>query len=286
MPETATVDQAREAVAEHRLWYHTLELAPGVITPGWFDLRPVVERMPWPDVRGKRCLDIGTWDGFLAFELERRGASEVVATDIGDPREWDLPLRTRSLGGETLAAMAGERTGRGFEIARRALGSSVERIEINVYDLSPERVGEFDVVVCGSLLLHLRDPVRAVEAIHGVCGGRFLSAETVRPDLSVLHRRLPVAVMRGGVNGQWWVPNAAGHRQLVAAGGFRIERSTGIYAIPFGAGHPERGRPASSRSQRLLTGLVAGRPGVPHAAVLAAPEEPAAVPRRNAGDPA
>ena len=38
--------------------------------------------MPWPDVRGKRCLDVGTYDGFLAFELERRGAASVVATDI------------------------------------------------------------------------------------------------------------------------------------------------------------------------------------------------------------
>ena len=64
----------REEVAAYPLWYHTMELGPGIVTRGWFDLRPIVERMPWPDVRGKRCLDIGTYDGFLAFELERRGA--------------------------------------------------------------------------------------------------------------------------------------------------------------------------------------------------------------------
>lgn len=79
----------RAAIAEHRFWYHTLEVAPGVTTPGVFDLRPIVERLPWPDVRGKRCLDIGTFDGFFAFELERRGASEVVATDIAEPEQWD-----------------------------------------------------------------------------------------------------------------------------------------------------------------------------------------------------
>ena len=56
-------------VASHPLWYHTLELGPDIVTAGWFDLRPRVDRMPWPDVRGKRCLDVGTWDGFLAFEL-------------------------------------------------------------------------------------------------------------------------------------------------------------------------------------------------------------------------
>ncbi len=74
--------RAREAVARNPLWYHTIDVAPGVSTPGVFDLRPVVGLLPWPDVRGKRCLDVGTYDGYLAFELERRGAAEVVVTDI------------------------------------------------------------------------------------------------------------------------------------------------------------------------------------------------------------
>src|SRR5438477_10034130 len=88
-PMTAPGLAAR--VAACPFWYHTMELAPGVVTPGWFDLRPVVERMPWPDVSGRRCLDVGTADGFLAFELERRGAAEVVTTDIADHAEWDYP---------------------------------------------------------------------------------------------------------------------------------------------------------------------------------------------------
>ena len=80
---STTHADVREAVAAVPLWYHTIELAPGLVTPGWFDLRPIVDLMPWPDVRGRRCLDIGTYDGFLAFEMERRGADEVVALDIG-----------------------------------------------------------------------------------------------------------------------------------------------------------------------------------------------------------
>ena len=48
-----------------------MELAPGVVTPGWFDLRGILDVLPWPDVEDKRCLDVGTYDGQLAFELER-----------------------------------------------------------------------------------------------------------------------------------------------------------------------------------------------------------------------
>ena len=273
LAESATPDPAAVAaqVASHELWYHTLELGHGTVTPGWFDLRPIVERMPWPDVRGKRCLDVGTWDGFLAFELERRGAREVVATDITDPGGWDWPLRTRELGPQVLATMAGEKNGRGFELARRALGSSVERVEVSVYDLAPERVGVFDVVVCGSLMLHLREPVRALEAIRSVCDDRFLSAEPVRLELTAFHRREPVAHFMRGEKCQWWVPNLAGHRALVAAAGFRIERATRPYAIPLGAGHPARGKPGRRRD-RMLGRLLAGGSGLPHSAVLARPD--------------
>ena len=73
----------------------------------------------------------------------------------------------------------------GFEIARELLGSSATLEQVSVYDLSPETVGEFDVVVCGSLLLHLRDPLRALNAIRSVCREQFLSTNQIELGLSV-----------------------------------------------------------------------------------------------------
>ena len=63
-------------------WYHVLELPHGIRTPGRIDLRGEIGQygLP-PDMRGMRALDIATFDGFLAFEMERRGA-EVIATDL------------------------------------------------------------------------------------------------------------------------------------------------------------------------------------------------------------
>lgn len=264
---------ARAAVASNRFWYHTIELAPGVETPGWFDLRPVVERMPWPDVRGRRCLDIGTFDGFLAFELDRRGASEVLATDITDHTGWDWPPRLRAGGVEYLRSIAGEERGAGFQIARRFLGSSAELREISVYDLSPETVGEFDVVLCGSLLLHLRDPLRALAAIRSVCRGFFLSTNQIDLGRSVRQPRQPLFRL-DGLSGlcQWWLPNVAGHRQLVRAGGFDLVRESKPYSIPFGVGHTPRGRPTPrGAAARVLRRATTGGDGVPHHALLAAP---------------
>ena len=124
------------------LWYHTMDLGGGVVTPGWFDLRPIVDRMPWPDVRGKRCLDVGTYDGFLAFELERRGASEVVALDIPNHEDWDWPPDVRAQGGERLAELAGPEKGAGFRVAREALGSSVEKVDMTRLRPQPRAGGQ------------------------------------------------------------------------------------------------------------------------------------------------
>src|SRR5579864_5530599 len=149
-------------VTEHE-WYHSIELEPGLVTPGWFDTRAVAGQLPWPDLRGKRCLDVGTFDGFWAFEMERRGAAEVVAIDVLDPKAWDWPVNSSS---DTVRTI-GERKarGEGFELAKAALGSRVIRHELSVYDLDPVEVGAFDFVYLGSLLLHLQNPVRALEHV-------------------------------------------------------------------------------------------------------------------------
>jgi tRNA (mo5U34)-methyltransferase len=268
---------ARDAVASNQLWYHTMELAPGLVTPGWFDLRPIIDRLPWPQVEGKRCLDVGTYDGHLAFELERRGASEVVATDIPSHIDWDWPYRQRGVADVALGRIAGDQKGAGFEIAKEILGSRVEREWISVYELTPERVGTFDVIVCGSLLLHLQDPIRALEAIRGVCDGSFMSCEQIDLRLTVQHPRLPVARFDGVTERlHWWTANAAGHRRMLESAGFGVERNSGLYANPLGPAHRARKPRPRQIPRLLLRRLVTGGTGVPSVALLARPDPPPA----------
>ena len=61
-----------------RHWYHRIEIKPGIVTPGINDATVTLAMLDLPDdATGLRVLDVGTRDGFFAFELERRGA-EVV----------------------------------------------------------------------------------------------------------------------------------------------------------------------------------------------------------------
>ena len=258
--------EAESLVAEHPVWYHTMELRPGLVTPGTYDLRPIVDRLPWPDVRGRRCLDVGTADGFLAFELERRGAAEVVAVDTEDQRLWDWPT---DAGPQSTGAAAGAR----FEIAARIRGSGVSWQPVSIYDLDPAVVGRFDVVVCGSVLQHLRDPVRALEAVRSICSEWLLSAEHTDLWLSLLFPRRPVARLTGvGPWCEWWMPNAAGHLRMLYAAGFAAERVSRPYVHEFNRDRVPHLtlRTAPTRFvERLLSGT--RRPGVLHRAVLARP---------------
>ena len=56
-------------------WYHSIELPGGEVLQGLQTLDQQKERLrllPIPDdLSGKRVLDIGTWDGWFAFEMER-----------------------------------------------------------------------------------------------------------------------------------------------------------------------------------------------------------------------
>jgi tRNA (mo5U34)-methyltransferase len=232
---TAAADVAQEVQAIW--WYHTLELGPGLETPGYYDLRGILGDMPLPgSLEGLRCLDIGTFDGFWAFEMERRGAADVIAIDILDPRRWDWP---GDAGPEALRVL-GEQKGRGagFEIARRELGSSVNRLELSVYDLDPEEVGTFDLVYLGSLLLHLRDPVGALERVRSVCRGTLVVCDAVDPTLSRLLRGLPAATLDGRGRPWWWKPNVAGLQRMVEAAGFKLTQPAQRIRLPPGRGYP------------------------------------------------
>lgn len=88
--DSALLDRAREIN-----WYHTMELAPDFTTSGEFDHRQYVDHYGLPErMDGMRALDVATFNGFWAFEMERRGA-EVVALDLGATSSWIGPPSDR-----------------------------------------------------------------------------------------------------------------------------------------------------------------------------------------------
>ena len=224
--------------APHR-WYHVVELAPGVTTPGFVDLRPHVAATGLPaDLSGQRALDVGTFDGFWAFELERRGA-KVVAIDVDQIPPPDTP---RSRWAAVQAELAGAVPGTGFALLKRWFGSSVERRSVNVYDVTAEAIGgPVDLVFLGAMLLHLRDPVGALERARDVLrpGGQLVLFEPVDRELS--KKKEPMArFLQGGTVWTWWYPNIACLRDWVTTAGFSDVREYGTCDAVDATGNRQR----------------------------------------------
>lgn len=230
-----SVDELRDEVGQYP-WYHTLELGDGVVTKGIFDHRGLEDRHLVPaDLSGKRCLDVGTMDGYWAFTMERRGAAEVVALDLEDPEALDWPVRVRA---RTVKTMD-ETKARRFELASQALGSSVRRELRSVYQVDTD-MGMFDFVFCGDLLVHLKDPVTALERLRRVCGDVLVVCTPVEEVLG--HRRRPLARVDGISDFAWWTPNTAGLRRWVEAAGFERIETGRPFALPATTGGSWKGR--------------------------------------------
>jgi tRNA (mo5U34)-methyltransferase len=217
--EQAASDLRRRVNSQR--WYHTIDLGNGLVTRGVDDTPLRLARLDLPlSLAGKSVLDIGAWDGFFSFEAERRGASRVVATDY---YSW------HGTGWGTGTGKAG------FELARQITGSRVEDVDIDVMDLSPERIGTFDVVLFLGVLYHLRDPLLALERVASVARG-LLVLETV---VDMVGFGRPAAAFYPGreLNGDptnWWGPNIpAVHGMLQCSGFDRVRTVTPVPRAPY-----------------------------------------------------
>ncbi len=216
-------------------WYHTLDLGDGLVTPGFYDHRPILEHYGLPRrLDGMRVLDIAAFDGFWSFEFERRGAAEVVALDIASAAELDLAPRVRAAMTE---AQLNRSFGGGFQLAHAHYGSNVRHVHCNVYDMKPASLGRFDLVHCGDLLLHLRDPLLALSRIREMTQGQALISDCIFPDLD--RHDGAMVQYEGGMNDNiWWRFGANTLSRMIRDAGFdKVEEVARFRYGPRGVGN-------------------------------------------------
>jgi tRNA (mo5U34)-methyltransferase len=198
-PTTALMDEIGSM-----FWWHRIDLGNGITTPGRDDSPTKLAEIHLPpNLDGLSVLDIGAWDGFFSYECERRGARRVVALD---KFVWERPCFGK----------------RGFELARRVLGSKVEDCELEVLDISPERVGVFDLVLFLGVLYHMAHPLLALERVASVTRKQLILETHV--DMGE-HDRPVLAFYPedecGNDPTNWFGPNRAAVEAMLRVVGFR-----------------------------------------------------------------
>lgn len=222
-------------------WYHTISLGNGIVTKGVFDHRNIIDKYGFPDnLEGKIVLDIGASSGFFSFEFERRRAKRVLATDvrwedqdIADVVKKDGFLATSSSGILSSHKQHGLSMS-SFQIAKKVLNSTVEHKELSAYDISPQSVGLFDFVFCGSLLLHLTDNFKVIKNICDVTKEFAIIAtciEDLIPDQ-------PVARFLNNTSDRvFWIPNMKCLTEMAKAAGFSQVEEGEIFDLIHRDGH-------------------------------------------------
>jgi SAM-dependent methyltransferase len=157
--------ELRAAMARYE-WYHSIEVAPGIVTPGWTgagSVPYVVDELSRHDLAGKRVLDIGCRDGIFCFAAERAGASEIIGIENDLSRgatEFLIPY----------------------------FRSKVQMRHVNLYDF--EDADGFDFVICAGVIYHLREPFHGLRRIaQAMRSGATLLLETA---MLANHTTLPV----------------------------------------------------------------------------------------------
>lgn len=146
-------------------FYHTMELPGyGVIKGNW-DLRPGVDSyLGHVDFFGKRVMDVGTANGYLCFEMEKRGA-EVVGYDLSDEYDWDIvPFGGGLKLDETIQVRKKtiRKLNNAWWFSHHILQSKTRVVYGTAYTI-PKTIGTVHIATFGSILLHLRDPFLALQ---------------------------------------------------------------------------------------------------------------------------
>lgn len=144
-------------------FYHTVELPSVGLVEGKWDLRPGLDAyLSATPFEGRRVLEVGTADGYLCFELEKRGA-EVIAFDLAGGSAYDpLPLNDPGLSTvvDDMAARL-QRMRNAYWLSHR-LWRSRAKVVYGHIARPPDTIGQVDYCFMGNVLQHLESPLRAL----------------------------------------------------------------------------------------------------------------------------
>jgi tRNA (mo5U34)-methyltransferase len=149
-----TIDEIRAGIERLAPWFHQIELAPHLLTkqqsvvgepadhprPTW----NIIKRCLPADLTVKSVLDVGCNAGFYSVEAKRRHAARVLGVD------------------------ASRRAISQAKFVNQALGMDMEFRRLSVYDVTRDRVGQFDVVLALGLIYHLKHLVLALENLFSI----------------------------------------------------------------------------------------------------------------------
>lgn len=214
-----------ERLKEFKYWYHRIELAPGVVTPG-YPLEPIWDNTrkcrEYIDYRNKKVLDIASFDGLFSFEAESLGASLVVAADCLYKSFSNFLFCREVLRSKVMPY---------YNVSPYDLSSRLDVFFDENYDDEKRNNRRFDIVQHLGLFYHLRDPLRSLSQARSVLvpGGSLLIETDVVLDMDesvMVFNGLPRSARLRDNYSVWWAPTLTCLREMLDATMFDVVEQT------------------------------------------------------------
>lgn len=194
---------AQQLINATRNWHHKFEIFPGLVTPGSYDPTFLLKKLGLPENLNRvTVLDVGPSDGFFSMALAKRGA-KVTCVDY---RAKDA---------------------HGFGAMEKISGLSFDYRQGNVYDITPQSLGTFDVVLFLGVLYHLPDMIKALNILRKVCNKTIFIETECEPTLmsGVAVARYYEGNSLAGDYTNFWAPNPECVQAMCRDSGFSPLRS-------------------------------------------------------------
>jgi tRNA (mo5U34)-methyltransferase len=179
-PKARSEQELRAMLASLGTWMYRFDLGYGVQTKLHDEYLDGIHRTRWemilPELKrtfdgrwaNTRVLDCACNEGWFAFEVAKLGARAVLGFDARDINVQKAQLVQTQTGAANVS----------FQVD-------------NLFEVTPERHGAFDLVLCLGLMYHLEDPMGALRRL------RAVTREVCIIDTEVARTGAPIEVERG-----------------------------------------------------------------------------------------
>ena len=222
------MSKIKKFLKKRKYWYHKIELAPGIITPGtnidpiWSQIRKVRKKLNY---KNRSVLDIATFDGMFAFEAEELGAKNVIATDC-QYKTFSNFLFCKEIFESNVKPY--------FNVSAYNLVERLDSYFHENYDTKKSSENKFDIVQHFGLLYHLKDPLLSLAQCRSVIkdgGYLFIETEFVinSDDSFLLFNGQPKTQRIRNNYSVWWAPTKKCLFEMLSASMFDVVEKSFSY---------------------------------------------------------
>lgn len=223
---------------------------------GTWHIRDFAQYIGSVDLKGKTVLDVGAASGFLSFEAERAGASQVVSFDADSmDKMYRLPFGQNSYWTDWPAWVTQSNdwlksSKKSYRVAHGLLGSKAQTCYGDIFRLRTLLASQCDVTIAGAFLEHLNDPVSALANMAMVTRERLVIAFTPIIKSEEMLLRSATRMTDPASDFTWWVGSRGLYRRVLENMGFEIERIVPSVAFTEPHGRPEKRSTLVARRHR------------------------------------